>query len=63
MEIKDLLNEPVLYLILAAAFLCVILPWLKTKAEKTPNVVDDKIITLLELWATAAATRLMRLFK
>ena len=61
--IKNLLQEPVLYLILIACFLCVVLPWLKSKAEKTPTVIDDKIITLLEVWAGALAQKFMRIFK
>jgi hypothetical protein len=33
---------------------------LKSKAEKTPTVVDDKIITLLEMWAGALVRKVLR---
>ena len=47
-------------LILLAFALAVVLPWLKSKAEKTPTVMDDKIITLLELWLSTLVRRVMR---
>jgi hypothetical protein len=61
--IKNLLHEPVCILILVAFGLAVVIPWLKSKAEKTPTVLDDKIITLLELWVGALAQKFIRLFK
>ena len=58
--IKNLLQEPVFILILVLFGLAVVLPWLKSKAEKTPTVLDDKIITLLELWLSTLVRRVMR---
>ena len=58
--IKNLLQEPVCILILVLFGLAVVLPWLKSKAEKTPTVLDDKIITLLELWLSTLVRRVMR---
>ena len=55
----SLLNEPVLYLILAGTFLCVVLPWLKKKAEETPTVLDDGIWTLVELWIGTVVRRIL----
>jgi hypothetical protein len=57
--IKNLLHEPVFILILVLFGLAVVLPWLKSKAEKTPAVLDDKIITLLELWLKTIAGKFM----
>ena len=61
--IINFIQEPVCILILVLFALAVVLPWLKSKAEKTPTVLDDKIITLLELWVGALAQKFIRLFK
>ena len=58
--IKNLLQEPVCILIMVLFGLAVVLPWLKSKAEKTPTVLDDKIITLLELWLSAFIKKFFR---
>ena len=61
--IINFIQEPIFILILVLFALAVVLPWLKSKAEKTPTVIDDKIITLLEVWAGALAQKFMRIFK
>ena len=58
--IKDFLQEPILYLILAGVFFCVVLPWLKKKAEETPTALDDRIWTLVELWLSTLVRRVLR---
>jgi len=58
--IKGFLQEPILYLILAGVFLCVVLPWLKKKAKETPTVLDDRIWTLVEMWLAAIVQKLFR---
>ena len=58
--IINFIQEPVCILILVLFGLAVVLPWLKSKAEKTPTVMDDKIITLLELWLSTLVRRVMR---
>jgi len=61
--IINFIQKPVCILILLAFGIAVVIPWLKSKAEKTPTVLDDKIITLLELWVGALAQKFIRLFK
>ena len=58
--IINFIQEPVCILILVLFALAVVLPWLKSKAEKTPTVLDDKIITLLEVWLSTLVRRVMR---
>ena len=59
-DIIDFIQKPACILILVLFGLAVVLPWLKSKAEKTPTVLDDKIITLLELWLSTFVRRVMR---
>lgn len=56
----DFLCNPIVILGAAAVALAVILPWLKRKAKETETVLDDRIITLLEVWIQTAVTKLLR---
>jgi len=38
-------------ILVIAALILLSLPALKAKAKATPNVLDDKIVTMLGLWA------------
>ena len=58
--IINFIQKPIVILILVLFSIAVIIPWLKSKAEKTPTVLDDKIITLLEVWLSTLVRRVMR---